>query len=410
FEELVEQRGVHCFIANAVDFAFCVANDEFGIHLLYILSDEAELRGVLGIDFFLVMEGDWFEPQDRFAGLVHRPDLVLETLRGRLRTKATVGIYKNSDASRDSYSIDARDIGGGVGGEHKTVTNGFDLHADTDCIGLRSDTDVVDVDIVVACGEIPAGAKPQRSVIVASCVARERSPSTGRVEIAGCIFLERSETGGRVARPAGIEIHGLKTSRSVPVTRRVGIKRGTSCCDVYLAANVAKERLKPGGRVEAAGLVAIERTYTACRVCYADCVAIERVSTMGGIFVASCVAVERPTSAGRVVVAGLILPERKAPHRRVAVADCIVSQCFSTGGRVVDAGGVARERSSTGGRVPVARVVANQRIETSGGVADAGRICLERNNADRRVAIACGAAFESPITHGCVVLAGCVAI
>src|SRR5262249_13727719 len=103
FEELVEQHRVHCFIANRVNFPLCITNDEIGINFFNLLRDKAELRSALGIDLFLVTEGDRFERMDCFAGFVHWFYLILETLRARFRAEAArSGIYENSRTSGNS--------------------------------------------------------------------------------------------------------------------------------------------------------------------------------------------------------------------------------------------------------------------------------------------------------------------
>src|SRR4030095_3977833 len=124
------------------------------------------------------------------------------------------------------------------GGEHKTATNGLDLHADADRVRLSRNTQVADVDIIVCCGETPGGAQAPRSVIVASCIARERSPSKGRVEIAGCVALERGHTGGRVAEALCVEMHRLIPGRGVTMSSCIVMKHRTSCCDVHNAGRV----------------------------------------------------------------------------------------------------------------------------------------------------------------------------
>ena len=50
-----------------------------GIDLFHLLGHETKLRGALRVEFFLVMEGDRFECQNRFTGLVYRFDIVLKT-------------------------------------------------------------------------------------------------------------------------------------------------------------------------------------------------------------------------------------------------------------------------------------------------------------------------------------------
>src|SRR5205823_13850233 len=75
---------------------------------------------------------------------------------------------------------------------------------------------------------------------------------------------------------------------------------------------------------------------------------------------------------------------------------------------LVAAGCVARKRCIAGRHVVAAGCVVNHRIQTKGRVEAAGG-CLERNNTDRRVTVAASVVQESLVTHGCIVIAGCVA-
>src|SRR5947208_1789296 len=96
FEELVEQHRVHGVIAHTVGFSFLIADHQIGIHLFYVFSHEAEPRDAIWVDLFLIMEGDWLQREDGFAGFIHWLDLVLETLRGGYRAEASGAIYNNA--------------------------------------------------------------------------------------------------------------------------------------------------------------------------------------------------------------------------------------------------------------------------------------------------------------------------
>ena len=78
FQELVEQHRVHRFVAHGLGFSFFIAHDQVGIHFFNLLGNQAKLRDPLGIELFFVTEGDGFECEERFTGLVHRLDGLLE--------------------------------------------------------------------------------------------------------------------------------------------------------------------------------------------------------------------------------------------------------------------------------------------------------------------------------------------
>jgi len=50
---------------------------------------------------------------------------------------------------------------------------------DTDCVAFVSNTGVADIDVVIACSEEGPGARAQRNIIAASCVASERKRTRG---------------------------------------------------------------------------------------------------------------------------------------------------------------------------------------------------------------------------------------
>src|SRR4030095_13966283 len=58
FEKFIEQHCVHCFVANGVNLALGVLDDQIGIHPFHVLGYEAKLRSPISIDFLLVTECD----------------------------------------------------------------------------------------------------------------------------------------------------------------------------------------------------------------------------------------------------------------------------------------------------------------------------------------------------------------
>jgi len=91
FKELIEQHRVHLVVAHGVWFSFLVRHHQSGVDLFNFLGDEAKLLDALGINSFLIAEGNRFKSEDRLAGFVDRFDLVLETRRRDCHAKETVG-------------------------------------------------------------------------------------------------------------------------------------------------------------------------------------------------------------------------------------------------------------------------------------------------------------------------------
>src|SRR5262249_27575145 len=113
------------------------------------------------------------------------------TLRGRRDAKLTVGVHLNRCAC-NWCSTNASDKGAGVGW-HCVVgvwIGHSHLLADADGIGLISDTQITDIDIVIAGGKIVTGAKAQGDVVLASGIVKERGNTVGRVPFGGCVVSE----------------------------------------------------------------------------------------------------------------------------------------------------------------------------------------------------------------------------
>src|SRR5437773_9310431 len=179
FKKLIKQHRVHCVVTYRGNLAFGVASDEIGIHFCHLLSHKAKLRNAIGINL-LVTESDRFERQDRFTCLVHRLDLVLETLRGGCHAQLTERIYNNWCAC-NGYPTDCRDKGLKLA---KTDAQGT---------GLASKARRADVDIATTRGEIEAGRAPQCDVTIAG-VVQERLKTDSHVVVAGCIVKKCTST------------------------------------------------------------------------------------------------------------------------------------------------------------------------------------------------------------------------
>src|SRR5262249_53605034 len=88
----IEQHRVYSVVPHRVRFALFVASNQIGVHLFDLLGNEAKLRDPRGVKVMLITEGHRFECENRFARLVHRFDLILETLRRDDRAQLTVSI------------------------------------------------------------------------------------------------------------------------------------------------------------------------------------------------------------------------------------------------------------------------------------------------------------------------------
>ena len=103
------------------------------------------------------MEGDGFEREDRFAGIIHWLDVFLEP-RGRGHcAELAVHIDKNSQTVRCDCSLDTGDIGSRL----------CSLGADADGLHFGRNPLVADIDIVIARGSILTGVSAQGDIVTA---------------------------------------------------------------------------------------------------------------------------------------------------------------------------------------------------------------------------------------------------
>src|SRR5262249_58407865 len=107
----IEQHRVYSVVPHRVRFALFVASNQIGVHLFDLLGNEAKLRDPRGVKVMLITEGHRFERENRFARLVHRFDLVLETLRRDDRAQLTVSIDYYPDTPCNGDATDAGDRG-----------------------------------------------------------------------------------------------------------------------------------------------------------------------------------------------------------------------------------------------------------------------------------------------------------
>src|SRR5439155_1508058 len=180
FEELVEQHRVHRLVAHGISFALVITGHQIGVHLFHFLSHKAELRDAFRIHVRFVLEGHRVECQQYVACVAHRLNVLLETLGGRCHAKLTVAIYNNGRA-RNRRPANASD-------ECRSLRS---LLTDANSVGFSNNTSVENIDVVIARGEIFTSVIAQCDVVVAGCVANERSKTIGSVAFAGGIMTKR---------------------------------------------------------------------------------------------------------------------------------------------------------------------------------------------------------------------------
>jgi len=76
FQELVEQHVVDLFVVDGLDFTILAVHHELGIDLCNLLGDQTILSRAFPVAVELKVTG--FEPVQRFAGLVHRLNVVFD--------------------------------------------------------------------------------------------------------------------------------------------------------------------------------------------------------------------------------------------------------------------------------------------------------------------------------------------
>src|SRR4029077_5789340 len=85
FKELVEQHRVDLLVTDGEWFSFFILQDQGRMHFCYVFSNQAPL-GRVGL-VALVVEGYGSKRIDRFTGLAHRVNVLLESRRGGNGTK-----------------------------------------------------------------------------------------------------------------------------------------------------------------------------------------------------------------------------------------------------------------------------------------------------------------------------------
>ena len=256
FKELVEQHRVYRVVANGVNLAVLIAHHQIGTYLSHFLGDQTEL-GRAGL-VALVVKSHWPKPQQGFAGVVHRFNLVLEAARGTCRAELAIGVDYNGNCVRVSC-CDPPDAD-----DKRTVLSIDVAVADADGAGLASNTSVGDVNIVTARREKQTGVNAQCDVAGPGCVVLERIDAQGRVQ-AGVVVLERRKTDGRVV------VAGYVAKERASAIGRVGIAsgvvdKGAKSLGGVSVGGIVKECLSPHSCILDAGGKARECLKTNRRV------------------------------------------------------------------------------------------------------------------------------------------------
>ena len=350
FEELVEQHRVDLLVAHRVNLAFLVAHYQVGVHLGYFFGDQTKLRWAFLVVF--VAKSHRFERQERFAGAVHRLDLLFEPPRRAQRAELADGVY------HDWYRVGNCRCHPANVANKATVAHVF--------TGKES----ADADDVSGRGNIATGLSAQDRVVAAGRVKLKGIETVGRVAITGGVAIERVNTVGRVLGAAGVAIERPKTVGRVAVTGGVARERLITRGRIRPSSGVPKERSHARGCVLEAGGIGVERLMTVGRVTVAIGIIKERENAVGRVLAAGGVAKEGLHAGGCVSEADGVASERINASRRVEVAGCVGYKGIDTGGRILAASGVAKQGTESLCGVIVAGGVVIERLKTKSGVVD----------------------------------------
>ena len=104
------------------------------------------MRDAIAVNVSFVAKCHRFERENSFARVARRLNLLLEPRRRRCHAKLTGAAY-NYCCACNSYAINARD--------KRAILRSY--LADADLVGVACHTDVADIDVETARGEIKAG-------------------------------------------------------------------------------------------------------------------------------------------------------------------------------------------------------------------------------------------------------------
>src|SRR5215216_5861449 len=108
FEKFIEEHRVHLVVAHAVRFSFLVADDQVRANFFNIFRYQPTLRNPLWIYLLRVMEANWFERKDRFAGPFHWLNLLFESPRSC--AELTESIDEHGRSGRGCCAEDMADV------------------------------------------------------------------------------------------------------------------------------------------------------------------------------------------------------------------------------------------------------------------------------------------------------------
>ena len=179
FEELVEQHVADLLVVDGHNFTISAPHHELGIHLGDLLGDQTILCRAFPVA--VVFEGYWFELVQRFAGLVHRLDIVFKAQGRRVEDAHVVkliDIYWYLAAGvANRLAEDAADKAGVIEGSKRAITRCADRDA-----------------VIDAWSQTRAGFVTDSHVTTAVHVVTERVITDSCVTGARCVVLHRKVT------------------------------------------------------------------------------------------------------------------------------------------------------------------------------------------------------------------------
>src|SRR6266540_4426942 len=207
-----------------VPYCFCFFEQktayEIGSHFGHLLGDEAKGDCLCCIILLVVTKTYGFESIDRFAGFLHRLDIMLIPARRDVGSaKSAAAIYSNkigigtdlglhvrvdlADVAAVAHvlAIDVRANANNAVGRRDAAA-GLPAHSRVEAAaGVVKECATTDGGIEVAGGVIGKRVSTDGRVHVAGCVAKERAIAYGSVEVAVGVAKERTTASGSVEAP-----------------------------------------------------------------------------------------------------------------------------------------------------------------------------------------------------------------
>src|SRR5438046_2614154 len=164
-----------------------------------------------------IAESDWFQLENRFAGFLHRLDVLLEPGRGGGRAQLSTAVDPDRNRTANGSAVDTGDIGGRLGSRCANAD-----HARVACY-----SEVANINVVTLGGEIGSGRGAYPDVM-GSCGAIDE----GKIAIS------------RVVSPSGVVAQCVATISCVIVAGGIAKERTRSISYAVVAARVAEERTR----------------------------------------------------------------------------------------------------------------------------------------------------------------------